>query len=120
MYTEALALERKQGGTPGAPPDGVNVPRYQEEEDCRQKRQPLQWVLTLREQFGTGWYDEYLRTPWWKNKRHQKLTSVNWRCERCNARAEQVHHKHYNSLGREKNCDLEALCDPCHNREHGL
>lgn len=63
-------------------------------------------------------YSAYLQSEWWLYKRAQKLASVNHQCERCNGRATQVHHKHYRSLGRERHRHLEAVCGPCHEREH--
>ncbi len=64
-------------------------------------------------------YIDYLQGKWWKGKRLQKLQSVRHRCERCSSTKKlQVHHKHYKSLGREKNKDLEVLCDSCHDKEH--
>lgn len=63
-------------------------------------------------------YKEYLVSNWWKSKRKQKLRSVNSLCERCGDKAQAVHHKHYQSLWKEKNSDLEAICNDCHTKEH--
>jgi 5-methylcytosine-specific restriction endonuclease McrA len=63
-------------------------------------------------------YAEYLQSKWWKIKRWVKLKSTKGRCERCGGKATQVHHKHYRTVGREKNIDLESICGPCHKREH--
>jgi 5-methylcytosine-specific restriction endonuclease McrA len=63
-------------------------------------------------------YASYLESEWWKFKRRQKLDSVKGVCERCGRKATQVHHKHYKTLGRENNVDLEAVCGDCHQREH--
>lgn len=75
----------------------------------RQKPLPSRYV---------GNYRDYLQSAWWKFKRAQKLQSVRWKCERCGKRATQVHHKHYDTLGRERHSHLEAICGPCHEREH--
>ena len=63
-------------------------------------------------------YAEYLASNWWKARRRAKLESTGFTCERCPNRATQVHHKHYKTLGREKNEDLESLCGACHEHEH--
>lgn len=63
-------------------------------------------------------YGEYLKTNWWKSKRRQKLDSTKHLCERCGGKANQVHHKHYRTLWREKNADLESICGDCHVAEH--
>ena len=64
-------------------------------------------------------YKRYLRSAWWREKREEKLASQAYKCERCGGTADQVHHKHYDSLYEELNEDLVAICDPCHRREHG-
>ena len=40
-------------------------------------------------------------------------------CQRCGARATDAHHRHYRTLGRERDSDLEALCADCHAQAHG-
>lgn len=64
-------------------------------------------------------YVEYLLTPWWKQKRKQKIKSVGSKCEKCGATSLlQVHHLNYDRLGREHHSDLQVLCKPCHEKEH--
>lgn len=105
------------------------VPRKKLKKSARksraQKRRERRARLACKQQTSTQeptrqWvdYPAYLVSPWWKAKRLQKLKSCHFRCERCPSRATQVHHKHYRSLGREKNTDLEAVCRPCHEAEH--
>ena len=65
-------------------------------------------------------YKRYLKSPWWRKKREEKFKSVAYLCERCGKAATEVHHKHYDSLGAEVLSDLEALCRPCHKKEHGI
>lgn len=63
-------------------------------------------------------YAEFLKSKAWKEKRLEKLYSVNWMCERCNNRAVDVHHTTYQYGWL---CDLEhleALCRECHRQEH--
>jgi hypothetical protein len=41
------------------------------------------------------------------------------RCERCGRRRRlELHHRHYNSQGRERPEDLYALCRDCHHASH--
>lgn len=66
-------------------------------------------------------YRRYLRSPAWKLRRAQALLSAQFHCERCVRPGLydvklQVHHKHYRSLGREQDADLEVLCEDCHER----
>lgn len=63
-------------------------------------------------------YPVYLLSAWWRWRRRKKFGSARGKCERCGRRAEQVHHKHYRSLGSEKDADLEAICKKCHEAEH--
>lgn len=63
-------------------------------------------------------YDEYLISAWWRDRRIRKLNSTDGCCERCSGKATQVHHKHYKSLWREKDKDLESLCRRCHASQH--
>lgn len=63
-------------------------------------------------------YSEYLKSEHWQKTRARKLRRANYKCERCLNRAWQVHHKHYKTLWRECDSDLEAICGECHKSEH--
>jgi 5-methylcytosine-specific restriction endonuclease McrA len=64
-------------------------------------------------------YKEYLDSPEWAKRRIRKLKSVGWQCERCGVNQYlNIHHRHYNTLGNERNGDLEVLCRDCHRLEH--
>ena len=65
-------------------------------------------------------YAKYLASKAWKEKRLEKLKqSPTCECEGgCLAPTEQVHHRHYNSLGNEQMDDLQALCKRCHHKKH--
>jgi len=71
-----------------------------------------QWIWKAR-------YTEYLKSEGWKEKREAIFEKSNGECERCGAPAEHVHHLTYDRLGNEDEEDLEALCRPCHWKEHG-
>jgi 5-methylcytosine-specific restriction endonuclease McrA len=63
-------------------------------------------------------YAAYLQSKWWKAKRAQKLKAARGICQKCGGKATEVHHLHYQSLGREKNKHLMAVCRPCHDSIH--
>jgi 5-methylcytosine-specific restriction endonuclease McrA len=66
-------------------------------------------------------YRRYLQSEWWKYRRVRALVRVWYLCQKCKqAWARQVHHRHYNSLGSERDEDLMALCERCHRIVHGL
>lgn len=65
-------------------------------------------------------YYAYLESEQWRILRHRKFIQQGARCERCGELGRDVHHKHYRTLGRENLSDLELLCRPCHEQEHGL
>jgi hypothetical protein len=63
----------------------------------------------------------FLDSMRWKRTRRRKLVSVKFRCEDpgCARQASECHHLHYETLGFEENCDLEALCSDHHRARHG-
>lgn len=67
-------------------------------------------------------YSEYLKSPEWREIRREILRLARYRCERCDASNVrlQVHHKTYVNRGYEEIEDLEAVCDACHKKEHGI
>lgn len=65
------------------------------------------------------WYEVYLASDEWKNKKHKVLKRAKNTCEGCgDARAEVVHHLTYKNVGEEFLFELVALCHLCHNRYH--
>ena len=65
-------------------------------------------------------YQEYLSSRYWQWRRKVKLFKAGYACEKCGSKKRlEVHHKHYRSLGRESNRDLQALCRACHSSFHG-
>lgn len=63
-------------------------------------------------------YVSYLQTDAWRERRARTLMLAGGSCQRCGARASDAHHRHYRTLGRERDADLEALCPGCHRRAH--
>ena len=66
-------------------------------------------------------YKEYLNSPQWQRFRRQIFEQRGRRCERClkPAMVLHLHHKTYQRFGKELPEDVEILCAPCHEKEHG-
>ena len=66
-------------------------------------------------------YDEYLRTPEWKQTRAAALVRADHRCALDPNHTGQldVHHRFYERRGAEPPSDLIVLCHPCHRLHHG-
>ncbi|NCC35245.1 MAG: hypothetical protein EOM24_25025 [Chloroflexia bacterium] len=63
----------------------------------------------------------YLSSGEWSELRGLALTRSNGRCELCGAKATQVHHVRYPKRFTEDHIDnLLALCDQCHDKQHGI
>lgn len=64
------------------------------------------------------WYRSvYLHSDHWRELRARKLAN-NPRCQRCGAKAGDVHHRRYRSIFDVQLRDLESLCRKCHKAEH--
>jgi 5-methylcytosine-specific restriction endonuclease McrA len=66
------------------------------------------------------WYRRvYLNSAHWRATRARAFARAGGRCQRCHRRPpREVHHRTYARLGRERDRDLEALCDECHQARH--
>lgn len=64
-------------------------------------------------------YEQYLRSPEWREKRRRVLSRARGYCEGCGrALATQVHHLTYDNIGDELLFQLVAICDDCHEKVH--
>ena len=63
-------------------------------------------------------YQEYLKSEHWQAFRLTVLEFWSNRCCLCCTVNPEVHHRHYNSLGRETLTDCIALCRLCHEKHH--
>jgi hypothetical protein len=64
-------------------------------------------------------YYGYINSKAWRARRKQYFERHGEQCEVCGSTDRvQLHHKNYISLGREKDRDLQALCEGCHQNEH--
>jgi hypothetical protein len=61
-------------------------------------------------------YQDYVRSPEWRQLRKQVLIRANGRCERCGllARPLTIHHLTYERFRNERPTDLQVICNPCH------
>ena len=65
------------------------------------------------------WYDAYLQSDAWREKRAQALKRDGGLCQGCLERpATQVHHLTYAHVGDELLFELISICDDCHERAH--
>jgi len=67
--------------------------------------------------FAPKTWKRYYKSFDWHITRNWKL-EVQPLCEHCGQKAQQVHHKHYDSIGAEKNEELVSVCLDCHRRLH--
>lgn len=64
-------------------------------------------------------YYRYIASAAWRKKRTGVIQRKGGKCQRCGSTYElRVHHRHYKTLGRERDKDLEVLCVGCHENEH--
>jgi hypothetical protein len=81
-------------------------------------------ALRLREDASyelTAEYQEYLKTPEWREKRAAVMERERGRCQGCRtAPAVEVHHLTYAHVRRELLFELVALCRSCHETAHDL
>ena len=70
-------------------------------------------------------YEQYLKSPEWRNKKKTRLAFDNWQCAICHAQIDgdryETHHLNYARLGNEDvEHDLLTLCHECHSAFHSL
>jgi 5-methylcytosine-specific restriction endonuclease McrA len=84
--------------------------RQRAEREARRQRENREWW---------AWYDGYLESDEWRQRRQRVLRRAGGVCEGCGERtANQVHHLTYDRVGGEMLFDLVAVCDSCHRRIH--
>lgn len=92
-----------------------------ERRDAMWKNRDVAWKNTesAHSELWWRWYDGYLKSAVWIERRAQVLKRANGKCEACGvAAAEHVHHLTYDHVGREPLFDLVAICHPCHDSVH--
>lgn len=66
-----------------------------------------------------AWYNIYLESQTWRDKRQRVIERCGGVCEGCRAaHVKQVHHLTYKHVGRELLYELVGLCDGCHEVAH--
>ena len=72
-----------------------------------------------KDEFTRWYYDEYLKSDEWRERRKLVLERANHICEGCLVSpASVVHHTNYDNVGDEVLFDLVALCHDCHRKIH--
>ena len=65
------------------------------------------------------WYNSYLESDEWREKRKFVLERDGYQCQGClKEDATQVHHLSYKNVGEELMYQLTSLCDFCHEKAH--
>jgi hypothetical protein len=65
------------------------------------------------------WYNLYLRSPEWRQRRAKVMDRAGNICEACRERpAAHAHHLNYAHVGNEPLFDLVAICQQCHDEIH--
>ena len=61
-------------------------------------------------------YNDYINSPQWRALRKRVIKRRGQKCQRCRNETEtlELHHKHYETLGKECWKDLLLLCPRCH------
>lgn len=67
-------------------------------------------------------YQERVQSPEWRVFKMGILSKRGPTCEGCASTRRRVdlHHLHYRTLGKERECDVILLCRRCHDERHGL
>ena len=65
-----------------------------------------------------SWYNDYLSSLYWLEKREAVLKRDNNKCCICGGLANQVHHLTYQRVGNELLDDLISICAQCHTNLH--
>lgn len=64
-------------------------------------------------------YRKYIKSKAWQRIRTRAIEHADGQCRKCGSRMNiQVHHKHYQTLGRERLSDLDVICRQCHADGH--
>jgi len=67
------------------------------------------------------WYNQYLQTNEWKERRQSVIKRENGLCQGCqNAPIEEIHHLTYKCVGIEPLFQLVGLCSECHKLIHDI
>lgn len=73
----------------------------------------------FEEHKGNELYYPYINSPFWQEKRFERMKKDNFKCVLCGtAKNLRVHHITYENLINENTDDLVTLCDNCHKNLH--
>jgi 5-methylcytosine-specific restriction endonuclease McrA len=114
------------GGLASLPPydEDLQEQRYQEMRQALERRREAllakqQEAQSSRDGAWWHWYNQYLTSPEWRQRREAVLRRAGGYCEGCGANAPaQIHHLTYEHVGNEFLFELVAVCVACHERLH--
>jgi hypothetical protein len=90
------------------------------EEDRQRDRERSERERAAQSREWWTWYNQYLKSPAWRERAAMVKRRSGGMCEGCGARAAvQVHHETYAHVGNEFLWELRAICNVCHERIHG-
>jgi len=117
---KAKAIEANGGIEPPQFDDNLEIKWREDGEEGAKK---ITGDFETREDLRTvefhNWYDVYLSSDEWANKKSKIMQRANHLCEGCgDAKAQVVHHMTYKNVGHEFLFELVALCNSCHDRYH--
>jgi hypothetical protein len=91
--------------------------KYQKKQE--QKRQEFENEQQRKNKEWWEWYNNYLLTYKWRNKRQRVLERDKHICQSCLInKATEVHHLSYKFVGNEPLFQLVSICDTCHKMIH--
>jgi 5-methylcytosine-specific restriction endonuclease McrA len=104
---------------PEAPPWDYTLPASKLKSFVTRTQQEINAKHEAAEREWRRFYEDYLRSPAWRERRDHVMKRAGGMCEGCAiAPATEVHHRTYVRLAREMLFDLAALCDDCHHEIH--
>jgi len=120
LFGQAVSHSKAGPHTPEA--DLKAAARYLELEQAERSAEALerQRLRDKQNEEWWDWYNAYLRTDLWYERRVRVLKRANYICEGCGInRATAVHHLTYDNVCQEFLWQLVAICQDCHDRVHG-
>ena len=88
------------------------------DEQAKKYQDRLEEIRRDNEAFNQ-WYQSYLTTPRWREKRSAVIERCGGTCEGCGLfPVEEVHHTTYDNVGDELLYQLVGLCSFCHRKAH--
>jgi 5-methylcytosine-specific restriction endonuclease McrA len=112
VVAKAVALQETRGR-----PLQFDEALFNERKAAAKAAQQERWEAESAEWW--DWYNRYLQSAEWEQRRRKVFERCNGICEGCRAtRAVHVHHRTYDNVGNELLYQLVGLCQACHEIAH--